>query len=380
MGRDALEESRQPIGFSESNQMAREITCCLSYPLVLTRTCANRCGYCRFPILGPERLPSLRVVRRHLREAARLDAIQVELIAGEGLATHSDVAAMARYLGFDSYQSYLTRILEMIEATDRRSHLFSLLNLGPLSLAELLTMRPLLCAMRIMLESADPSLEFREAHRESPSKLPDRRLEAILCCGKANVPLTTGILVGIGETRTSRLTAFDIIAEAHERYGHIQAVRIQLFHPAPGTPMAEAPSVSDNEFLETVSLAARRFGPYMPIQVSAEEHPHLIGRLLDAGVSDFGDLSVRRSQDPNAPTAALVAMMAAETQARHLNLVQRFPVFSPYCSSKWYPGGFPRRLPLAHAILFGGAIRLSHTHRGWKRPTAARVAKPPSAG
>jgi len=335
--------------------MGRKVTYCLSYPIVLTRLCVNRCGYCRFPIAGPERLPSLRVVRRHLREAARRGATQIELIAGEGISNDPDILTTVRYYGFASYQSYLTRILQMIEATNRRSHLFSLLNLGPLSLAELCLMRSYLCAVRIMLESADPALEFREAHLHSPHKSPDRRLEAILRCGKAGVPLTTGILVGIGESAASRTIAFDIIGRAHARYGHIQAVRIQMFHPAPATPMESFPQVGDDEFLEVVASARRHFGPDMAIQVSADEHPGLIGRLLDAGVNDFGDLSLRRPPSPHLSFDDLLERMAAETQAHGLALTRRFPVLGPYCTARWYPGGFPERIPYARAWMFAPA-------------------------
>jgi len=336
--------------------MAREVTYGLSYPIVLTRTCANQCGYCRFPIAGPERLPPLCVIRRHLREAARRGATQIELIAGEGIATHPDIVATVRYYGLDSYQSYLTRILEMIEATDRRSHLFSLLNIGPLSLAELLMMRPYLCAIRLMLESADEMLAFRQAHFRAPLKSPDQRLEAILSCGKAGVPLTTGIMVGIGETRASRLKAFDIIARAHERYGHIQAVRIQKFHPLPGTPMESSPEASDDEFLETVAQACRCFGTDVAVQVSAEEHSHLIGRLLDGGVSDFGDISVGRSRNSLVPLEMLIQRMVSETQSHGLHLTRRFPVLDRYCTPRWYPGGFPSRIPRSRACLLEQAI------------------------
>jgi len=335
--------------------MVNEVTYCLSYPFVLTRLCANQCGYCRFPLACAERLPSMRIVRRHLQEAARQGATQVELISGEGIANHSEIATAVRYFGFDSYQSYLTRILQMIEATNRRSHLFSLLNIGPLSLAELRMMRPYLCAVRILLESADPLLEFREAHRQSPFKTPDRRLEAILCCGKAGVPLTTGILVGIGETQASRAKAFEIIGRAHEQYGHIQAVRIQKFHPLRGTPMGVHPEVGDDEFLETVAQARCHFGSRVPIQVSADEHPHLIGRLLDAGASDFGEISIRRSPGSSASLETLIRMLLHETEKRGLHLVRRFPVLGSYCSPRWYPGGFPTRIPCARAWMFPAA-------------------------
>jgi len=331
--------------------MGKKITYCLSYPIILTRACADRCGYCRFPVSPPGRLPPPRVVRRRLREAARLGATQVELVAGEGIATDPLIVDTVRYYGFDSYQGYLTRILQMIEATNRRSHLFSLLNIGPLSLAELRLMRPYLCAMKIMLESADPILKYREAHREAPDKSPEKRLEAIVRCGKAGVPLTTGIMVGIGESSASRLKAFEIIAKVHERYGNIQAVRLQKFHPVPGTPMEDFPETPDDEFLDCVAKASRLLGDEMAIQVAAEEHPHIIGELLDAGVTDFGEISVLRRPNTDPSPETLKRLMEIETRARGMELVRRFPIYDKFCSARWYPGGFPARLPRAREIM-----------------------------
>lgn len=330
--------------------MRRTVTFCLNYPIVLARSCENSCGYCRFPISEPGRLPTLKAVRRHLREAAHRGATQVELVAGEGISNDPKILEAVRYYGFDSYVSYLTRILQVIEATNRKSHLFSLMNIGPLSLAELRLMRPYLCAFRVMLESADPELEFREAHRDAPSKLPYKRLESILIAGKVGIPLTTGILVGIGESVASRKQAFEIIAKAHELYGHIQAVRVQMFHPIPGTSMEDYPEVDEEEFLETVADARHILGPGVHVQVAADEHPHLIGRLLDAGVDDFGEISVRRAPRDNLTLSDLVGMMESEAAARRMSLARRFPIHAAYCTERWYPGGFPKRIPAALAV------------------------------
>lgn len=331
--------------------MGKQVTYSVSYPLILTRACASRCGYCRYPIIEPGRLPPPRIIRRHLREAVRHGAIQVELVAGEGIDTASDVVEAVRYYGFASYLDYVSHVLQTIEATNRRSHLFSLLNIGPLSLAELKLLRPYLCAIKIMLESADPLLEFREAHREAPTKLPGPRLEAILQCGRAGIPLTTGIMVGIGESHASYLNACKIVAQAHDRYGHIQAFRIQMFHPAEGTLLGDRPEPSDDEFLEVVALAARHLGSRMAIQVSADEHPHLTGPLLQAGVTDFGDISVRRAAKADPSLEALQGILAVETQAQGHTLARRFPVYDPYCSETWYPGGFPHRIPRARSVM-----------------------------
>src|SRR5439155_14544239 len=117
---------------------------------------------------------------------------------------------------------------------------------------ELARLRPAAPSQGMMLESLDPDLE---CHRGSPDKTPARRLATLDAAGDLAIPFTTGILVGIGETRASRLDALRAIAESHRRYGHVQEVIVQNFLPKPGTAMHLAPPCPDDEYLWTVAAA-----------------------------------------------------------------------------------------------------------------------------
>jgi FO synthase subunit 1 len=139
--------------------------------------------------------------------------------------------------------------------------------------------------MGLMLECAAEL----PAHRNSPGKDPDLRLEVIEVAGKLRIPFTTGLLVGIGESSEDRVRSLREIKKLHERYGHIQEIIIQPFAPKPNTPMAECAGPSEAELLATVEMA-RSLMPEMSIQVP----PNLVsnvGHFLLAGANDLGGIS-----------------------------------------------------------------------------------------
>ena len=143
-----------------------------------------------------------------------------------------------------------------------------------------------------MLETTSLRLSERGGpHFGSPDKLPEARLETIRLAGELAVPFTTGILIGIGETRDERVDALRAIAALHERYGHVQEVIVQNFRAKPGTKMAEHPEPSLDELLWT----ARTARELLPADVHLQVPPNLsyddFPRLLEAGIDDWGGVS-----------------------------------------------------------------------------------------
>ncbi|MGH9124870.1 MAG: 5-amino-6-(D-ribitylamino)uracil--L-tyrosine 4-hydroxyphenyl transferase CofH, partial [Acidimicrobiales bacterium] len=131
-----------------------------------------------------------------------------------------------------------------------------------------------------------------EAHRGSPDKVPARRLATLDAAGRLAIPFTTGILVGIGETRADRIAALEAIAESHRRHGHVQEVIVQNFLPKPGTAMHRAPACPQEELLWSVA-AARLL---LPPEVQVQAPPNLsddadLALLLAAGAGDWGGVS-----------------------------------------------------------------------------------------
>ena len=141
------------------------------------------------------------------------------------------------------------------------------LNPGVLSRAEYESLREVAPSMGIMLESASERLSQRGGpHFGSPDKLPSVRLASIEAAGETGVPLTTGILIGIGETRDERIDSLLAIRELHERHGHIQKIIVQNFVPKPGTKMHATVAPPFVEMLWTIAMTRHIFGPGMSIQ------------------------------------------------------------------------------------------------------------------
>ena len=128
------------------------------------------------------------------------------------------------------------------------------------------------------------------AHRGAPDKTPERRLATLEAAGRLRIPFTTGILVGIGETRADRLVALEAIAESHRRHGHVQEVIVQNFLPKPGTAMHLSPPCPPDEYLEAIAWARI----VLPPEIHLQAPPNLsddFGVLLDAGIDDWGGVS-----------------------------------------------------------------------------------------
>jgi FO synthase len=191
-----------------------------------------------------------------------------------------------------------------------------------------------------MLESAAARLSARGGpHFGSPDKLPAARLGTLRLAGELAVPFTTGILIGIGETRRERLEALAAIRDLHGRYGHIQEVIVQNFRAKPGTRMGAAPDCPHEELLWSIAAARLVLGPAMAVQAPPNLSGAQCGELIDAGINDWGGVSPVTPDhvNPEAPWPALAALAAA-TASRGKVLVERLPSYPGYCrdAARWH--------------------------------------------
>jgi FO synthase len=304
----------------------------------LTKLCRDVCHYCTFAA------PPRRGERAYMSIDEVLEVARAGRAAGcrEALFTLGDKPEL-RYraareelaeLGCSTTVEYLARAAE---AVLEETGLFPHLNPGVLTRADLELLRPVSASMGIMLETTSERLSARGGpHFGSPDKLPAARLETIRLAGELRVPFTTGILIGIGETRAERLEALAAIAALHERYGHIQEVIVQNFRAKPATLMADAPEPSLEDHLWTIA-AARIL---LPAGVHLQAPPNLafaeFPRLLDAGIDDWGGVSPVTIDhvNPEAPWPEL-ALLEAATESRGLQLTPRLPVYPRFVSGRW---------------------------------------------
>lgn len=260
----------------------------------LTQLCRDMCHYCTFAV-PPSRVKSPFLSREQVVAIAQAGA---KAGCREALFTLGD-RPEARYpaarealaaLGHADTLSYLRDMAALVrEETGLLPHI----NAGILTAPDFAALRPVAASMGLMLESTSDRLCAKGMpHYGSPDKIPAVRLACIEEAGRAKVPFTTGILIGIGETRLERIEALLAIRDAHARHGHMQEVIIQNFRAKPGTRMAHHPEPSLDEHLWTIAAARLILDPHMTIQAppnlqSLTDAP----ALLRAGVNDWGGVS-----------------------------------------------------------------------------------------
>jgi FO synthase len=307
----------------------------------LTKLCRDVCHYCTFA------RPPRRGERAYLTVEEVLEVARAGERAGcrEALFTLGDKPEL-RYraareelagLGFGSTIEYLAHCAAVVlDQTALLPHA----NPGVLTREHIELLRPVSASMGLMLETTSARLSTRGGpHFGSPDKLPAARLETLRVAGEARVPFTTGILIGIGETRTERLDALLAIAAAGP---HVQEVIVQNFRAKQGTRMADAPEPPLEELLWTIAVARL----VLPPEVSVQAPPNLTGdfaALLDAGIDDWGGVSPVTIDhvNPEAPWPELELLRRA-SESRGLELAPRLTVYPRFIDSEWID---PRVLP-----------------------------------
>jgi FO synthase len=281
----------------------------------LTKLCRDVCHYCIFA-KSPSRVESAYLSLDEVVEIARqgVTAGCREALFTLGDRPESRYSAARAALAALGQESTLSYLREAASAVLETTGLLPHLNPGILTDADYEALRPVSASMGLMLESASPRLGLRGGpHFGSPDKDPRRRLESIETAGRARVPFTTGILIGIGETRLERIQALLAIRDSHRRHGHIQEVIIQNFRAKPGTRMAEHVEPTLEEHLWSIAAARLILGPEMTIQAPPNLQPEALGELLRAGVNDWGGVSPVTPDhvNPEAPWPHLVALAEA---------------------------------------------------------------------
>ncbi|MEM2427559.1 MAG: 7,8-didemethyl-8-hydroxy-5-deazariboflavin synthase subunit CofG [Candidatus Hadarchaeales archaeon] len=289
----------------------------------LTNLCRNRCSYCGFrreereaSFLSPKEVFSL-VLR-----GKKAGCSEVLLTLGERPEVHPLGREKLREFGYRTTSEYLQELCKYILKLGLLPHT----NAGVLSEGELEGLKKYNASMGLMLEC----VAELEAHRESPGKDPELRLKFIEKAGRLRIPFTTGLLVGIGESRGEREKSLEEIRRLHEKYGHIQEVIIQPFSPKPGTPMENFPPPSLKELLDTVRMAARILPPGMGIQIPPNLVPDVVP-FLKEGANDLGGISEITPDfiNPEHPWPKLVELKR-RVEGAGFKLKERLPLYPKY--------------------------------------------------
>src|SRR5579875_2550620 len=204
--------------------MRRRVTFSRNLTLSLSRTCRCYCKYCAFATHQAHLHEPEEVLELLDRGAKRHRAKELLVLTGEHPEVNAGVRAKLTELGFEDFTAYVVWVCEQALQRGLLPHT----NLGVLSAADLARLREVTASQGLMLESVNPDLV---AHQGSPTKHPARRLDTIRAAGELRIPFTSGILVGIGESREDRLSALEALAGVQAEFGHLQEIIIQNFVP-----------------------------------------------------------------------------------------------------------------------------------------------------
>lgn len=294
----------------------------------LTMLCRDKCGYCTFaqpparlehPYLSPEQV--LAIASR----GTKVGCHEALFTLGERPELRYELAR--QWLSDHGYDSTIHYLHDMARLVLTETGMLPHANAGALYREELAILRPVSPSQGMMIETLRDDLA---CHRGSPDKEPQRRLDTLRSAGELHIPFTTGILVGLGETREDRINALEAIAASHGEFGHVQEVIVQNFLPKPLTIMQHAAPCPQDEYLWTIA-AARLI---LPPEIHLQAPPNLsddFGVLLDAGIDDWGGVSPVTADhvNPERPWPALDKLRRV-TGDRGMVLAPRLTIYPEF--------------------------------------------------
>jgi FO synthase len=305
----------------------------------LTRLCRDRCGYCTFATV-PGRLDSLYLspdeVLAIAREGAKLGCKEALFTLGDRPEARWKQAR--EWLDAHGYDDTLSYVRAMAVRVLAETGLLPHLNPGVMTEQDFQRLKPVAPSMGMMLETTSSRLfETRgEAHFGSPDKDPKVRLRVLDDAGRSNVPFTTGILIGIGETLEERVDAIFALRNVQREYGGIQEIIVQNFRAKPDTKMRNTPDAELADLAATIAVTRLVLGPEARVQAP----PNLVGHehqlMIDAGIDDWGGVSPLTPDhvNPERPWPHLDEL-AEITAAAGFTLRERLTIYPPYIREPW---------------------------------------------
>jgi FO synthase len=364
---EALPELLAAAGAMRDRGRGRTVTFSKKVFVPLTTLCRDYCGYCAFRRDPGE--PGAHTMTPD--EVVALVQAGERLGAKEALFSLGDKPEAAfpehrAFLGRHGHRTTLGYLRSMAALTVESSSLLPHVNPGVMGERDLAALREVTVSMGLMLETlSERLLAPGMAHHRAPDKIPARRLKTIALAGKLQIPFTTGLLIGIGETRAERVDTLLALRDLHERYGHIQEVIVQNFRAKPRIPMREAPEPSLHDLLRTIAVARLILGPDVNIQAPPNLSPDVYPGLLAAGLNDWGGISPLTVDHINPERPWPMIRRLREATAREgFTLRERLAIYPEYTARPEFLAEAMR--PRVGALVDGGGL-VKESHEHWRR-------------
>ena len=331
---EIIEYMSQTVKFRENNL----ITYSKNVFIPLTEICRNDCGYCNFK-KNPEDpeaiiLKSKEEILESLKEAEEYGCKEAMFAFGEDADEEEIVRLRLNEFGYEKMIDYVVDICQMtLDETTLLPHT----NGGNYSFEDLKRLKKVNASMGLMLENSSNRLMELPAHNKSPGKNPTVRIETIANAGKLKIPYTTGILIGIGETKEEIADSLLTIRELYDTYGHIQEVIIQNFTPIPGIEMENWQEPSFLDMIRTVIAGCLVFGDTdVSIQVPPNLNNDTAQIFLLCGADDWGGVSPVSPDFVNITSPwPGIDELEKLTKDAGFKLVERLCIYDKYINSEW---------------------------------------------
>ena len=299
----------------------------------LTQLCRDYCGYCTFR-KDPDDVKNLYMSPEEILEVVKkgekAGCTEALFTLGERPELRFEEAKI--WLQERGYKTTLEYVTDMCKLVIENSTLLPHANPGTMSKTELSELKKYNASVGLMLESTSELLyQPGGPHEFAPSKRPIARIKTIQNAGELNIPFTTGLLIGIGETLEDRIESLFEIRDLHKLYGNIQEVIIQNFRSKPNTPMSNKNDAETIDMLWTISMARLILGPDMNIQAPPNLSSHNFEIYLDAGINDWGGISPITIDyvNPESPWPTLTSLKD-KTESKGFKLIPRLPIYPEY--------------------------------------------------
>ena len=297
--------------------MNRTITYSPAHTIVPTYECFNQCGYCNFRIdVGQGETMSLNDVTETLQNLDPEYIAEILLLSGE---VHPLSTQRAEWFTKIHHICQLSLSMGFLPHT----------NVGPLSWQEMKQLKEVNVSMGLMLEQIDPKF-MQTVHKQAPSKKPELRLQQLEWAGKLKIPFTTGLLLGIGETKTDIENSLGAIAQSHKRWGHIQEVILQP-HSTGTEQIADIPTFNSDLLPDIIALSRTILPDSIAIQIPPNlvADPNFLLDCLAAGATDLGGISPKDEVNPDYPHPTFNSLVQILEPAGW-SLKPRLPVYPQY--------------------------------------------------
>lgn len=297
----------------------------------LINLCRDICGYCTYkaePATDKLSLMDKKDVVELSRQAKKYRCVEALFVTGERPEQkYQEAREWLKKNGFSSTAEYLVHASEIALSEG----LFPHTNAGNLTKSEINELKKTNVSMGLMLENSSERLtEKSMPHYLAPSKNPKERLRVLESAGELKIPITTGVLVGIGETPYELIQSLFDIKKIHQKHGHIQEVILQNFQPKPDTKMRNSPSAEENYFKKMVALT-RVIMPQMNIQIPPNLSPSSYQRFIEVGINDWGGVSPLTPDYVNPEFSwPEIEFVKKKTNDAGFDLKARFPVYPEF--------------------------------------------------